>query len=103
MIRHTTATTRGTRLGDPLDDINIFFAASQTPILLRIEACLQDRDALYPVRIPTSPVHFAPGDCAPTGLSDSTLDDDVALLTVIPRSVGPGDGWIQGIITEGDQ
>ena len=73
--------TRGSPSDVPLADI--FFAMSQTPILLCIETCLLERDALFPVRIPTSPVLFAPGDCVPTRLCDSTLVDGVVLLTVI--------------------
>ena len=44
-------------------------------------------------------------DCAHTKKSDSTLADDVVLLTILPKAIGGGDivSWIQNRMLMVDQ
>jgi len=82
------ATTRGTGPGGPL--AGILFAVSQTPILDEIETQLRDMGALLCLPPPGTAVLSRPGETeAHLYPSDSTLADDVVLLTVLPQEAAP--------------
>ena len=96
-------TTLGTRPGDPLADL--LFAISQTPILNVIQQFLKEKGALIEIPVPVSPLVVLPQEFVPTTLSDSTLADDVALLTIIPKHVPVAEiiPWLQSIVIAVDQ
>ena len=62
---------------------------------------MHDKNALLNIPVPASPIISTPQDCVPSRLADSTLADDVVLLTIIPRSIGPDliISWIQDIVS----
>ena len=93
------ATSKGTRPGDPLADL--LFAVSQTLILTDIEGCLHSIGALLPIPVPEHPILATLADCIDVKLVDSTLDDHVVLLTVVPRHMDSYSfmSWIQSIIS----
>ena len=96
-------TTLGTRPGDPLADL--LFAISQTPILNVIQQFLKEKGALIEIPVPVSPLVVLPQEFVPTTLSDSTLADDVVLLTIIPKHVPVAEmiPWLQSIVIAVDQ